>query len=248
MLESTKDGIIGETIRYKLHFFWIVDNSYSMSGPKIQTVNKAIRDALPEIAAVVAHNVEVSMRGIRFGSDAEWHTDSQPVSLSDFNWKDLDGNGGYTSTSRALHLLCDELAVEKLGKKCVVPVAILLSDGFCTDSDQEYADAIERLNQSSWGKRAVRLSIGIGTAGEDYDKEQLDQFITPYLRQENGLETLEARSASQLADFINNASVAVSSVVSNAENMDSPAPVSLAPSGLHNSTDPLKETDYDDEF
>ena len=107
------DGIVGKTVRRTLHFIWIVDESASMSGQKIQ-----------------------------------------------------------------IELLVDELALDKIGSRNVPPVVILLSDGYCTDSESRYDAAIKALDGLPWGVKAVRIAIGIGADGS-YNKTQLDQFITP---------------------------------------------------------------------
>jgi hypothetical protein len=58
------------------------------------------------------------------------------------------------------------------------------------------------LDSLPWGARAVRLSIGIGEGG-NYNKQQLDQFISPYLRtSEPPVETLQADSPRKLLEYI----------------------------------------------
>lgn len=202
------DGIGGEVMRRSLHFFWIVDNSGSMRGEKIQTVNYAIKNILPEIKKIESQErIKIFMRAIRFDSDATWHVGPDPVPVEEFIWRDLDGSGSATSTAQAIALLNGELTLEKLGRRNVPPVIILLSDGYSTDPEEDYDEAIDTLDNLKWGQKAVRVSIGIGQSNE-YDKEQLDRFISPYLRASNEangytpLETLPADTAKKLLDFI----------------------------------------------
>lgn len=201
-------GIEGEASHRSLHFIWLIDWSYSMQGTKIQRVNWAIRDVLPEIQKIEdTERVKIYMRVIRFGDKAEWHVGPDPVPVADFHWKDMEATGGSTSTAAAVNLLVDALQVNKIGQRNVPPVCILLSDGYCTDAQEKYAAAIKSLDESAWGKKAVRLSIGIGEHEGDYNKKELDAFISPYLRNEGQIETLHADSPRKLVQFIRLASV-----------------------------------------
>ena len=139
----------------ELQFFWIVDYSGSMEGQKMATVNSAIRDVLPEIRNAVAANstVKCFMRAIKFSNDAGWHVGPQPVPVEQFAWPDLTTLGG-TSTAKAIRLLATELAVEKMSRRGLPPVCILLSDGMYTDSKEEYDGAIKHLLDLPWGKHA----------------------------------------------------------------------------------------------
>ncbi|MCC5841709.1 MAG: VWA domain-containing protein [Opitutales bacterium] len=200
-------GLQGDPSKRALHFIWLIDVSFSMSGWKVQTVNDAIKNALRPIEEATRGQAKVVMRVIRFGSDASWLVGPEPVALDRFTWKDLVADGGATATARAINLLRDELTIDKLGRRNLPPVAILMSDGHCTDSTADYEAAISALNDVPWGKKAARLSIGIG---DDYDKAALDKFISPYLQRESGLETLDARNAEQLTRYIQTVSVSLS--------------------------------------
>ena len=203
------DGLEGQTIRRNLHFFWLIDWSGSMAGERIQKVNYAIRNALPEIRKIEENErINIFMRAIKFGTHAEWHMGPEPIPVSEFNWVDMDACGGSTSTTKAIDLLISELDINKIGKRNVPPVAILLSDGMCTDEPESlYYEAINRLNNCPWGKKAVRLSVGIGDQTNDYDKEQLDAFISIYLRTKQGVETFPASDSRALVNYIEKVSV-----------------------------------------
>ncbi|MGD9889527.1 MAG: VWA domain-containing protein [Halothiobacillaceae bacterium] len=205
---TTPLGIEGEASHRSLHFFWLIDWSYSMQGTKIQRVNWAIRDVLPEIQKIEdSERVKIYMRAIRFGDKAEWHVGPDPVPVADFQWKDMEATGGSTGTAAAVNLLVDALRVDKIGLRNVPPVCILLSDGYCTDTQATYEAAIKALDDATWGKKAVRLSIGIGEHEGDYNKAELDAFISPYLRKEGQIETLHADTPRKLVQFIRLASV-----------------------------------------
>jgi uncharacterized protein YegL len=230
-MEKGLDGIAGKTIRRTLHFFWLIDWSGSMAGQRIQKVNYAIRSVLPEIRKIEeSERIDIFMRAIKFGSFAQWHIGPEPVPVSRFNWIDMDASGGSTSTTQAIDLLTAELDIAKIGKRNVPPVVILLSDGMCTDEPESlYYEALNRLNEAPWGKKAVRIAIGIGDQGEDYNKEQLDSFISPYLRLKQGVETFPASDTRMLTRYIQAASLVATqaSSQSQGEGDDPESPVVL---------------------
>lgn len=229
-IQMDDDGIIGETVRRTLHFFWVVDESASMSGQKIQAVNHAIKSVLPDIRRVEdGERVSILMRAIKFGDRAGWHVGPAPVPVKQFDWKDMDARGGSTSTAQAIELLVDELALNKIGRRNVPPVAILLSDGYCTDPESRYNQAIDALDKLPWGVKAVRIAIGIGPDGS-YNKAQLDQFISPYLRKEAHLETLPAPDVGRLVEHIKVVSTQAASASASSKsdlNDNNPMPVQI---------------------
>jgi hypothetical protein len=130
--------------------------------------------------------------------------------------------------------LCSALDIEKLGRRNVPPVCILLSDGYCTDSKERYDQAIKKLDSLPWGVKAVRLSIGIGDRG-DYNKEQLDQFISPYLRTKGDVETLPADTPRKLVQFILTTSTEAVEKSSRSDRDTQDMPVALNMADLYNS-------------
>jgi uncharacterized protein YegL len=195
----------GEITQRILHFFWIADYSGSMSGKKIATLNQAIREALPEVRKALASHPEVSlmMRAIKFSDTANWHVGPQAVPLERFVWPELSTAGG-TSTAQALRLLAAELALEKMPRRGCPPVCILISDGYCTEPAGEYDAAIAELLKLPWGRRAVRLAIGVGDESV-YDEDELLKFVS---HQEIGV--LKADTPGKLVHYIVWASVAAS--------------------------------------
>ncbi len=235
------DGIVGETVRRTLHFIWIVDESASMSGQKIQAVNHAIKSVLPDIRKIEdTERVSILMRAIKFGDKVGWHVGPSPVPVKQFDWKDMDAPGSSTSTAKAIELLVDELALDKIGSRNVPPVAILLSDGYCTDQESRYNAAIKALDSLPWGVKAVRIAIGIGADGS-YNKAQLDQFVTPYLRKEAHLETLPAPDVGRLIEHIRVVSTQVASASASSKSTlqdNNPVPVQIDANSLQSVTGP----------
>jgi uncharacterized protein YegL len=193
----------GEIVKRKLQFFWLVDYSGSMTGIKIATLNQAIREALPEVRAVLSQHpeVEMEMRAIKFADYASWHVGPDGVPIEQFTWPEL-GTDGLTATAQAIRLLATELDTTKMGRRGLPPVCVLVSDGHSTDEQGEYEAAIHELLSLPWGQKAVRLAIGIGEEG-DYDEESLLQFVSH--KDEVGV--LKAHSPEQLVAYIKWASV-----------------------------------------
>ena len=191
-------GIVAKRV---LNFFWLVDCSGSMAGTKIDTVNRAIREVLPDIerAARANPSADVRMSAIRFADDAAWHVGPPPVPLGQFHWPALAAVGR-TSTARALRLLAAELDPERMPRRGFPPVCILLSDGHCTDADGTYRQAIAELDAMPWGRKAIRLAIGIG---DDYNTEELLAFVS-----HEGVGVLHADRPQALVKYIKWASTA----------------------------------------
>ena len=195
----------GQVAQRPLQFFWLADYSWSMDGRKIATLNQAILEALPEVRKAVSIHpeVKVEMRAIKFADQAEWHVGPNPVPVEQFAWPELK-TAGLTATAQAIRLLASQLTTEKMPSRGYPPVCILISDGCCTEAEQEYNDAIAQLDQLSWGKRAVRLAIAIGDES-DYDEAELLKFVN---QKEIGV--LKAHSPEQLVQHIRWASVTAS--------------------------------------
>lgn len=189
----------GELAKRPLHFFWLADCSGSMSvDEKVQSLNHAIREAIPEMRRVAAENpnAEVLVRSLRFATGAQWHV-SVPTPIESFEWQDLDAEGS-TDLGHALALLTSQLKTPPMAQRALPPIVVLLSDGFPTD---EYGPALDALLAEPWGKKAVRIAIAIG---KDANLSVLERFIgNPEVK------PLTARNPGQLVRFIRWASTAV---------------------------------------
>lgn len=188
----------GEMSGRPLHFIWIADCSGSMSGDKIQSLNTAIREAIPEMKRVAQSNphANVLVRAIKFSNGATWHV-TQATSIEKFNWTDLSA-GGVTDMGKALLMVADELKMPPMDPRGLPPVLVLITDGHPTDDVGRGINAI--MNQP-WGKKAVRIAIGIGS---DVNYNILQRFIG---NQE--IQALHANNAEQLVNYIKWASTAV---------------------------------------
>ena len=213
MNDLTPLEIEGKASSRVLHFFWLLDVSGSMVGKKIEMLNWAIKEVIPSLEEIEDNErIKIMIRVIAFDEEAWWHIGPDAIPLSEFfeYWEDLRA-GSYTNTAEAIEMLAEELDASKMGKRNVPPVCILVSDGYCTSGDDAYQTAIEKLNNIPWGKKAVRLSIGIKDENYEYNKEELDMFISPYLKEgEDAVETLHADSPKKLLNYIKTASTTAS--------------------------------------
>lgn len=182
----------GELATRPLHFFWICDCSGSMSADaKIQSLNTAIREAIPHMQAVADENpnAEVLVRALKFSNGAQWHI-SQPTPVADFKWVDLTANG-VTDMGKALAMLAEQLAMPPMTERALPPVLVLISDGQPTD---DFAGGLKALLDRPWGKKAVRIAIAIG---EDADLEVLQRFIG-----HPEIKPLQANNSEALVNYI----------------------------------------------
>jgi uncharacterized protein YegL len=197
MLMSMRPG--GELATRPLHFIWIADCSGSMDvDGKIQSLNTAIKEAIPNMQAVADENpnAQVLVRAVKFSDGAQWHV-SQPTDVADFRWEDLEA-GGVTAMGRALTIVADQLRIPPMTERALPPVLVLISDGQPTD---DFSGGLQALMNEPWGRKAVRVAIAIG---EDADQEVLKKFIgNPELK------PLQANSPESLIKYIRWVSTAV---------------------------------------
>jgi uncharacterized protein YegL len=181
-----------------LHFIFIADCSTSMAGEKIASLNQAIREALPHMREVARSNpnARVLVRAVRFSSGAQWHV-SQPTDVEAFQWTDLDVDG-CTDMGQALRMVADAMKTPPMPERALPPVLVLVSDGQPTD---DFNAGLKALMDQPWGKKAVRISVGIG---HDADGDVLQRFIG-----HAELQPLVAHNVDQLVRYIRWASTAV---------------------------------------
>lgn len=158
--------------RRPLHFIILADCSGSMAADgKMIALNTAIRETLPHLSEVASANphAQLLVRCIAFSSGARWHL-SHPMEVDDVVWSDLEC-GGYTDLGAATRLLSDALTVPPMETRAMPPAVILVSDGMPTDDFESALTALEAL---PWGRRAVRVAVGIG---RDADYDVLVRFM-----------------------------------------------------------------------
>jgi len=163
----------GPTENKPLHFIWICDCSGSMAADgKISSLNDAIRQTLPEMKKTAENNpfATIFVRAIKFSNGAEW-INNDPIPLKNFSWFDLEADG-VTDMGKALSMVADAMKIPPMpASRAIAPVLVLLSDGQPTDN---FDAGLKKLLDEQWGKKAVRIGIGIGS---DTDFDVLKKFI-----------------------------------------------------------------------
>lgn len=213
----------GELTSRPLHFIWVADASGSMEQDgKIQSLNTAIREAIPHMKKVAEDNpnAQVLVRAVKFSNGAQWHI-SQPTPVADFAWTDLTAEGE-TDMGKALQLVAEQLKMPPMSDRALPPVLVLVSDGQPTD---DFDAGLKALMNEPWGKKSVRIAISIG---RDADNDVLQKFIG-----HSELKPLNANSPEALVKHIKWASTAVlkaaSSPAAGADAPKSNEPVASVP-------------------
>jgi len=85
-MPASREDFRGGTSRRSLKFILLVDVSGSMHGDKIQAVNRAIHECIPEMQRVSRDNpfAEMTVEVIAFSSGAVWQVPR--TSVEDFTW------------------------------------------------------------------------------------------------------------------------------------------------------------------
>lgn len=191
--------------RRPLHFIYLCDCSGSMrASSKMQALNQAIRQSLPEMVQVSQQNPEaqILVRVLSFADQAVWHLGTPtPVDQVLQQWKDLEA-GGLTAMGEAMKQLAAVLRTPPMDQRALPPVLVLISDGAPTD---DFLDGLRALMAEPWAAKAVRLAIAIG---HDADLEVLQQFIGTDIGR-NARRPLQANDSNTLARYIQWASTAV---------------------------------------
>jgi uncharacterized protein YegL len=195
--------------RRPLHFIFVCDCSGSMQAQgKMESLNQAIRQALPAMADVAHANPEASVlvRVVSFASQARWHI-GEPTPAAEVvgRWQDLAVEvQGLTAMGAALRLVAEALRSPPMEPRALPPVLVLISDGAPTD---DYSEGLRVLLQEPWARKAVRLAIAIG---HDADHDELQRFIGA----DQAQRPLLANDARTLARYMRWASTAVIDAVS----------------------------------
>jgi uncharacterized protein YegL len=155
-----------------LHFIWLLDCSGSMKvDNKIQTLNYAIREAIPAMRDEAAKNPEarIIVRAIKFSNGAQWHMATE-TPLNEFRWTDLEAEGE-TDMGKAFSLLAEELRTFPTVGRYLPPVLVLITDGEPTD---DWRGPLQQLLATPWAQHAVRIAIAVGSEAK---LEPLERFI-----------------------------------------------------------------------
>ncbi|MES2717829.1 MAG: VWA domain-containing protein [Pseudomonadota bacterium] len=211
----------GALAKRPLQFFYVVDTSGSMMGRKIETVNAAIRESILPMQEVANDNpnADVLVRVMSFSDAVRWHG-SEPVSIHNFRWDELDANGGATEMGAAMQELAETLKTENMPLRGLPPVVVLITDGQPTD---DWEAGLKRLLNEPWGRKAVRIGVAIG---DDVELEVIERFIG-----NPEVQPLRADNATDLAKMIKWASTVPLKVASRPQTSGSSDGVVPVPAG-----------------
>ena len=144
--------------------FFIIDISGSMKGNRIQAVNDAIRNLIPELKKREASNTNAEIRVaiLEFSSSANWRT-TEPVPVSTFNYNEITFVGGGTNFGKAFSALNSKLSRNEFLKSSAgsyTPLIILMTDGKPSDLAL-YKEELDILKKNSWFQYATKAGIAI---------------------------------------------------------------------------------------
>lgn len=150
-----------------LPFYLVCDESYSMQGPPMDAMNKALPDLHKEIGTnpVVSDKTRFSI--ITFSDTAQV---LQPlVDLSQITQLPELQESGATSYASAFRLLRSEIdsdvdALKAAGHRVFRPSVFFLSDGQPTDTESKWQGALADLVDPSWPRHPNMIAFGFGAA------------------------------------------------------------------------------------
>ena len=158
------DTIMPDLKKRAMVVFFIIDISGSMKGNRIQAVNDAIRNLIPELKKREASNTNAEIRVaiMEFSSNANWRT-TEPVPVSSFNYNEITYVGGGTNFGKAFSALNKKLSRNEFLKSSAgsyTPLIILMTDGKPSDLAL-YKEELDILKQNSWFQYATKAGIAI---------------------------------------------------------------------------------------
>ena len=159
-----------------IHFFFLLDNSGSMYGKAIQTLNEAMSNVLTEIH-IAARKLEVTaiIHVASFSDDIHWLLGTQPANGVEcdgtLTWTDLSADAG-TNTAGAIRALVqsDALSRRHLGHRAYPPIIILITDGASNNPDDTKKAILELISR----QKSMRIAIGV----EGYKPDELEAFAS----------------------------------------------------------------------
>jgi uncharacterized protein YegL len=194
----------GGISRRPLHFIILADCSGGMKGEKIQALNYAIADMLPQLQDWERdqERAQVLIQAIAFATEPRWHI-ATPTPVGELRWPPLDAvPKGLTNMGPAFALAAEALAPGRMERRALRPALLLVTDGLATDPPGGFEGGLATLMATPAGRAALRLSVAIG---RDAQSDALNRFIA-----DPGIPVLVANSTQDIADRLVAASMAVS--------------------------------------
>jgi len=173
----------------------LLDVSSSMSGDKIENLNKAVKDMLDTFAQEEKMETEILVSVITFGNQVELQVPY--TKASQVQWQDLQANGMTpmgTALKMAKAMIEDK---EVTPSRAYRPTIVLVSDGQPNDS---WEKPLEDFISEGRSSKCFCWAMGIG---QNADKSVLECFIskTPFLANETPNYVFEAKEAQDIHRF-----------------------------------------------
>jgi hypothetical protein len=186
--------------RKTLTFFFVVENSASMRGVKMDTVNVALENysALLRYYAAIKTEAAIRIAFLAFSSEARWITD-EPVDAGGFNWAPLA-----CAEDNGKPRICFDAVFSELNQKlsknvfmaspagALPPVILFFSTSAGAENDALSEESLGRLARNNWDKNALKLAF---TLGKTANYPLLEKWTGP-----EGL-TLCVRNPQSLIEF-----------------------------------------------
>lgn len=174
----------------------LLDVSSSMSGDKIENLNKAVEDMLDTFAQEEKMETEILVSVITFGNQVELHVPY--AKASQVQWQGLQANGMTpmgTALKMAKAMIEDK---ETTPSRAYRPTIVLISDGQPNDS---WERPLENFISEGRSSKCDRMAMAIG---RDADETVLKRFIegTPH-------DLFYAENAGQLHEFFQRVTMSV---------------------------------------
>lgn len=174
----------------------LLDVSSSMSGDKIENLNKAVEDMLDTFAQEEKMETEILVSVITFGNEVELQVPY--TKASQVQWQGLQANGMTpmgTALKMAKAMIEDK---ETTPSRAYRPTVVLVSDGQPNDS---WERPLEDFISEGRSSKCDRMAMAIG---RDADETVLKRFIegTPH-------DLFYAKNAGQLHEFFQRVTMSV---------------------------------------
>lgn len=178
--------------------FMLVNTSRRMPTEKIVLLNEAMREFINDLKSISTYYPEIKfrLRLITFSDRAQWHID--PTDIQEPEFSVIEARSNSAEAGMAVKILAEFLASENMPRRSRLPILVLISDGHHSDEDT-YDEAIQQLDDTPYGNKAIRLSVGLGA---DSNWKQLGKFSNA-----PDIGILELSNENDLAGFFRSAAL-----------------------------------------
>ncbi|MDO4355956.1 MAG: vWA domain-containing protein [Clostridia bacterium] len=161
------------TVRDVIHMFFLLDNSGSMGGAPIQTLNEAMVNVLSEVAATaMKKEVTVMVHALSFSGGVRWlcgTTAEHGVDAANIVWNDITTEGN-TNTALAIRSILPGLSRRLLGHYAYRPIIVLITDAYSDNRNETMAAIDELINR----QKTIRVAVGVS----GYKADELNDFAS----------------------------------------------------------------------